>query len=243
MSSNFVIEVASSSAWWQSNVIDGDCILRATDSNRSICMSANSNASYVPLSVHDGVVTIPTLSNPQLIMSAYIGAVASNIISYGTTCSNIATAALNSTNAYTMSNFSLLWAGSNSIGSGAYYYGFPGATLVPALSYCPNTAMSNLVAGCWSNGFLKTPMKGMYTFEWCMNFSNVRPGNMQVLFINGSYSLAASDASAAKSLSASITMPCNDGFTMQRLVHNAVGATTVTLSNSYISMTLLYPLP
>jgi hypothetical protein len=249
MSCNLVIEVAQSNSWWQSNVLAGDCIIRATNSNMSIYMSTDSNAAYMPLGVHDGVVTIPNLSNPQLTWSSNTAYTACNALSsYSsalTYCSNTSTTASNSTFTQRNSNFCMTWGGGIALGSNQYVYQTTNWNFLTGFSYCPNSGISNLVASCMSNGRMKPPIKGLYSFDYTMGLTTYT-GYQQVWFDQSNAQLliprAATCGSNIMNLAGSFTSVCSPGDTVCRVIGN-FSPSNNTQWYSTVSMTLHYPLP
>jgi hypothetical protein len=222
------LEAAPTTNYWNSNVLQDDFLIM-TDSNSRIHFSTIQN-SNIPSAV--------CIEGSNLICSGNV--TACNVYS-----TNIATLS-NSAMFGEGSNFTMVWTGAITIPSQSYSTQ-TSWSFSTGLSHCPNAAMSNLVSVSLSNGWMKPPIKGIYTFNYCTGYV-ILPSGFQQNYVNqsnsiypGSFIRTSSSGTNPNNLSGSFTTIGNpaigDSFRLSRYNSNGTQS-NATQWYSSISMTL-----
>jgi len=243
-SNNFILEVAPSSNWYAAGITLDSAIIRVTDATKAINFITTSNAS-VPLSLSGSNATTCNVISSGITTTSLVvssNASVSNLVVTGLlTASNISPPAAAAAS-YTTSNFSLHWyiASNQSFSS---QWQCSNWILDSNTSMVPNTAMSNLIASCCSNVYMVTPMKGMY----CMGYSDLSSVNamrMTSWLQTGATSYCYNGGYGADERNGTMTTVSAAGQLWYACHYHA---STNTLycgpGQTYMHMTLLYPLP
>jgi hypothetical protein len=144
---------------------------------------------------------------------------------------------------YTSSNFSLHWYIPTNQTFSAQA-SFSNWTLDTSMSVVPNAAMSNLVASCNSNVYMVCPMKGVYSIGYADLSAVSSTIRMTSWLQSGSSAFGYSGGYGTDVRNGTIVTTCTAG--QQWVVahyHSATNTLYCGQGQTYMHMTLLYPLP